>query len=81
LGNLYKTGITKFRQARRSFKYYSPLKFDLAAVRNLWGAISPLVMAPILYVLEGFGANRLLPPVVGDNLPQTALAPSLPYKP
>jgi hypothetical protein len=84
LGNLYQTGITKFRQARRSFKQYSPLKVDLTAARNLWGVISPLVMAPILHVLGGFGADRLLPPVVdttAEDLNQRALAPSRPHKP
>jgi hypothetical protein len=84
LGDLYQTGITKFRQARRSIKQYSPLKFDLTAARNLWGAISPLIIAPILHSLEGFRADRLLPPVVDittDDLPQTALAPSIPHKP
>jgi hypothetical protein len=84
LGDLYQTGITKFRQARRSFKQYSPLKFDLMAARNLWGAISPLIIAPILHSLEGFRADRLLPPVVDittDDLPQTSLAPSLSHKP
>ena len=84
LGELYQTGITKFRQARRSFKHYSPLKFDLAAARNLWGALSPLITAPILLVLEGFRADRLLPPVIdttAEGVTQKALAPSLPHKP
>jgi hypothetical protein len=84
LGDLYQTGITKFRQARRSFKHYSPLKFDLTAARNLWGVISPLVMAPILHVLEGFRADRLLLSVVditAEDLTQKALALSIPHKP
>jgi hypothetical protein len=84
LGDLYQTGITKFRQARRSFKHYSPLKFDLTAARNLWGAISPLIISPILHVLEGFKADRLLPPVVdttAEDLYQKALAPSILHKP
>ncbi|MBW4553868.1 MAG: hypothetical protein KME35_22590 [Aphanocapsa sp. GSE-SYN-MK-11-07L] len=84
LGDRYQTGITKFRQARRSFKHYSPLKFDLMAARNLWGAISPLIMAPILHALEGFRADRLLPPVVditADDLTQAALRLSISHKP
>jgi hypothetical protein len=84
LGELYRSGVAKVRQARRSFKQYSPLKLDLTAARNLWGAISPLVMAPILHVLGGFGADRLLPPVVdtmAEDMTPKALAPSLPHKP
>ncbi|NJM66362.1 MAG: hypothetical protein HC851_12225 [Acaryochloris sp. RU_4_1] len=84
LGDLYRRGVAKFRQAHRSFQQYSPLKFDLPAAQNLWGAISPLVMAPILHVLEDFKVDRLLPPVVDittEDLPQKALAPSLPRKP
>ncbi|MFM7447591.1 MAG: hypothetical protein ACKO24_03205 [Leptolyngbyaceae cyanobacterium] len=83
LGELYRSGVTKFRKARRSFKQYSPLKLDLTAARNLWGAISPLVMAPILHVLEGFRPDRLLPPVVDttEDLTPKALAPSIPHKP
>jgi hypothetical protein len=67
LGELYRNGVAKFRKARRSFKQYSPLKLDLTAARNLWGKLSPLVMAPILHILEGFGADRLLPPVADTN--------------
>jgi hypothetical protein len=84
LGELYRSGVAKARQARRSFKQYSPLKLDLTAARNLWGKLSPLVMAPILHILEGFKSDRLLPPVVdsiNEDLSQTALAPSLPHKP
>jgi hypothetical protein len=84
LGELYRSGIAKFRKARRSFKHYSPLKLDLTATRNLWGKLSPLVMAPILYVLEGFRPDRLLPPVVdtaAEDSTQTAIAPSIPHKP
>jgi hypothetical protein len=84
LGELYRNGVAKFRQARRSFKQYSPLKLDLTAARNLWGAISPLVMAPILHVLEGFRPDRLLPPVVdatAEEMTPKALAPSIPRKP
>jgi hypothetical protein len=84
LGELYRSGVAKARQARRSFKQYSPLKLDLTAARNLWGAISPLVMAPILHVLEGFRPDRLLPPIVdatAEDLTQKALAPSIPHKP
>jgi hypothetical protein len=83
LGELYRNGVAKVRQARRSFKQYSPLKLDLTAARNLWGAISPLVMAPILHILEGFRPDRLLPPVVDttEDLTQKALAPSIPHKP
>jgi hypothetical protein len=83
LGELYRSGVAKVRQARRSFKQYSPLKLDLTAARNLWGAISPLVMAPILHVLEGFRPDRLLPPVADttEDLTQKALASSIPHKP
>jgi hypothetical protein len=83
LDELYRSGIAKARQARRSFKQYSPLKLDLTAARNLWGAISPLVMAPILHVLEGFRPGRLLPPVVDttEDLTPKVLAPSIPHKP
>jgi hypothetical protein len=83
LGELYRSGVAKVRQARRSFTQYSPLKLDLTAARNLWGAISPLVMAPILHVLEGFRPDRLLPPVVDitEDLTQKALVPSIPHKP
>jgi hypothetical protein len=84
LGDLYRSSIAKFRQARRSFQQYSPLKFDLTAARNLWGAISPLVMTPILHVLGGFRADRLLPPVVdttAEDVTPKVLAPSLPRKP
>jgi hypothetical protein len=84
LGELYRSGVAKFRKARRSFKQYSPLKFDLTAAQNLWSKLSPLVMAPILHVLEGFRPDRLLPPVVdtaAEDLTQTALAPTIPHKP
>ena len=89
LGELYRSGVAKVRQARRSFKQYSPLKLDLTAARNLWGKISPLVMAPILHVLEGFRADRLLPPVADttEDLTQKAIAshpesaPTIPHKP
>jgi hypothetical protein len=84
LGELYRSGIAKVRQARRSFNQYSPLKLDLTAARNLWGAISPLVMAPILHVLEGFRPDRLLPPVVdttAEDLTQTTIAPTFPINP
>jgi hypothetical protein len=83
LGELYRSGVAKARQARRSFNQYSPLKLDLTAARNLWGAISPLVMAPILHVLEGFRPDRLLPPVVEttEDVTPKALAPSIPNKP
>jgi hypothetical protein len=83
LGELYRNGIAKARQARRSFKQYSPLKLDLTAARNLWSAISPLVMAPILHVLEGFRPDRLLPPVADttEDLTPKALTPSIPHKP
>ncbi len=83
LGELYRNGIAKVRQARRSFRQYSPLKLDLNAAQNLWGKISPLVMAPILHVLEGFRPDRLLPPVVDttEDLNPKALAPSIPHKP
>jgi hypothetical protein len=84
LGDLYRSGVAKARQARRSFKQYSPLKLDLTAARNLWGAISLLVMAPILHVLEGFRPDRLLPPVADtttEDLTQKAITPSIPHKP
>jgi hypothetical protein len=61
LGEFYQDGVAKFRQGRRAFKRYSPLKLDLTAAQNLWGAIAPHLMAPILYVLEGFRDDRLLP--------------------
>jgi hypothetical protein len=61
LGELYRGGVAKFRRGRRTFKHYSPLKLDLTAAQNLWGAIAPHLMAPILYVLEGFRDDRLLP--------------------
>jgi hypothetical protein len=83
LGELYRSGVAKVRQARRSFKHYSPLKLDLTAARNLWGAISPLVLAPILHILEGFRPDRLLPLVVDttEDLTPKSLAPSIPHKP
>jgi hypothetical protein len=35
LGELYRNGFAKARQAHRSFKQYSPLKLDLTSARNL----------------------------------------------
>jgi hypothetical protein len=61
LGELYRGGVAKFRRGRRALKHYSPLKLDLTAAQSLWGAIAPHLMAPILYVLEGFRDDRLLP--------------------
>jgi hypothetical protein len=75
LGELYRGGIAKFRQVRRNFQIYSPVKVDLTAARNLWSVVSPLLIFPILYVLEGFGKNRLLPQTVEDE-PQKLLLPS-----
>jgi hypothetical protein len=67
LGELYRGGIAKFRRGRRAFKHYSPLKFDLTAAQNLWGVVAPRLIAPILYVLEGFRDNRLLPHANEDS--------------
>jgi hypothetical protein len=67
LGELYRGGIAKFRRGRRAFKHYSPLKLDLTAAQNLWGVVAPRLMAPILYVLEGFRDNRLLPHANEDS--------------
>ncbi len=75
LDDLYRTGIAKFRQVRRNLQTYSPVKVDLTAARNLWGVVRPLLISPILYVLEGFRENRLLPQVVEDE-PQKLLLPS-----
>jgi hypothetical protein len=61
LGELYRGGVAKFRRGRRALKHYSPLKLDLTAAQNLWGVVAPHLMAPILYVLEGFRDDRLLP--------------------
>ncbi|MBW4549627.1 MAG: hypothetical protein KME35_00665 [Aphanocapsa sp. GSE-SYN-MK-11-07L] len=78
LGELYRAGIAKFRQARRTLQSYSPVKLDLRATRNLWSVVSPLLISPILYVLEGFRENRLLPGVV-ENDPHSLplLSPTL----
>lgn len=88
LGELYRGGIAKFRQVRRNFQTYSPVKVDLTAARNLWGVVSPLLISPILYVLEGFRENRLLPQAVEDDpnkllmlSPSKALAPTAQHKP
>lgn len=88
LGELYRTGIAKFRQVRRKFQTYSPVKVDLTAARNLWGVVSPLLISPILYVLEGFRENRLLPQAAADEpnklllpSPCKALAPTAQHKP
>jgi hypothetical protein len=75
LGELYRGGIAKFRQARRNFQTYSPVKVDLTAARNLWSVVSPLLISPILHVLEGFRENRLLPQAVEDD-PKKLLLPS-----
>jgi hypothetical protein len=83
LGELYRAGIAKFRQARRTLQNYSPVKLDLAATRNLWSVVSPLLISPILYVLEGFRENRLLPQAVEDEPHDFLLSPALRtgYKP
>jgi hypothetical protein len=39
LGELYRGGIAKFCRGQRALKHYSPLKLDLTAAQNLWGAI------------------------------------------
>jgi hypothetical protein len=88
LGELYRTGIAKFRQVRRNFQTYSPVKVDLTAARNLWNVVNPLLISPLLYVLEGFRENRLLPQAVEDApnkllMPSSskALAPLIQHKP
>jgi hypothetical protein len=88
LGELYRIGIAKFRQVRRKFQTYSPVKVDLTATRNLLSVVSPLLISPILYILEGFRENRLLPQAVEDEpnkllLPSSseALAPHAQHKP
>jgi hypothetical protein len=88
LGKLYRGGIAKFRQVRRKFQTYSLVKVDLTVARNLWGVVSPLLISPILYVLDGFRENRLLPQAVEDEpnkrlLPSSfkALAPPAQHKP
>lgn len=67
LGELYRAGLAKFRQVRRTLQNYSPVKLDLAATHNLWSMVSPLLISPILYVLESFRENRLLPGAVEDD--------------
>ncbi len=84
LGELYRTGIARFRQIRRTLQNYSPVKLDLTATRNLWSVVSPLLITPILYVLEGFRENRLLPQAVEDephNLPLLSPALRTSHKP
>jgi hypothetical protein len=48
LGELYRGGVAKFRRGRRAFKRYSPLKLDLTAAKNLWGAIAAESLAKYL---------------------------------
>jgi hypothetical protein len=84
LGELYRAGITKFRQVRRKFQTYSPVKLDLVATRNLWSVVSPFLISPILFVLEGFKENRLLPQALEDephNLSLLSPAPRTSHKP
>lgn len=61
LGDIYRNGIAKLRQARRKYQAYSPLKVDPAALRNLWEAIGAKIGGPLLYLLQGMQPQRMLP--------------------
>jgi hypothetical protein len=61
VGDAARLAIAKFRKGRRALRRYSPIKVDLSAAKNLFQAISPLVIAPILYILQGFEKTNLLP--------------------
>lgn len=86
LGDLYRGGIAKFRQTRRRLKTYSPVKLDLTAARNLWSVLRPQLIAPLLYVLQGFKEHQRLPQAgEGEdeprNLPLLSPAPPTRHKP
>jgi hypothetical protein len=52
LGELYRGGIAKFRQVRRKFQTYSPVKVDLTAARNLWDEPNKLLLPSSSKALE-----------------------------
>jgi hypothetical protein len=82
LGDLYRVGIAKFRQTRRRLKTYSPVKLDLTAARNLWGVVSPRLIAPFLYVLEGLKEHQRLPQAGEreEGAPHPLLSPAPPTR-
>lgn len=72
LGECAQLGKAKMRQTRRFVKRYSPIKVDVTALGNIWDAIAPHVLAPILYLFQPAEPQQLPP---GEEA-QLALAPA-----
>lgn len=72
LGECAQLAKLKARQTRRFVKRYSPIKVDLVALGNIWEAVAPHILAPILYLLQPSEPQQLPPGVES----QSALAPA-----
>ncbi|KGF72254.1 hypothetical protein DO97_10885 [Neosynechococcus sphagnicola sy1] len=81
LGEIWQSGTVKFRQMRRHLKAYSPVKLDLQAAQRLWGVVAPAIMAPLLYVLEGWKTEKLLSPLPEVEPEAVALVEQPKHKP